>query len=150
MLNGPLRRTSASIVFGGFAICLGDMLAAGAPISPALRLAVRSVRSSAGRKRLESLVPTVREGQTLSVALERVQGFPQTVTRLAAVGEASGALGIMLARAGHIEEQAALRRIEAIGRILGPAMIVLLGGLIGLLMGGLLGSIQQIGSAAIQ
>lgn len=150
LLNGPLRRSASAIVFGGFAICLGDMLAAGTPISPALRLSVRAVRSSAGRKRLEPLIATVREGQALSVALERVSGFPRTITRLAAVGEASGALGVMLARAGHIEEQAALRRIEANGRILGPAMIVLLGGLIGLLMGGLLGSIQQIGGAALQ
>jgi len=150
LLEGPMRRITAAIVFGGFAICLGDMLAAGASMSQALRLAVRSVRSSAGRARLEPVIASVREGQALSLALERVSGFPLTVTRLAAVGEASGALGVMLGRAGRLEEQGALRRIEAIGRILGPAMIILLGGMIGLLMGGLLTSIQQIGDVAIQ
>jgi len=150
LLEGPMRRTTAAIVFGGFAICLGDMLAAGAPMSQALRLAVRSVRSSPGRVRLEPVIASVREGQALSLALERVPNFPLAITRLAAVGETSGALGQMLGRAGRLEEQAALRRIEAIGRILGPAMIILLGGMIGLLMGGLLSSIQQIGDVAVQ
>jgi general secretion pathway protein F len=150
LLAGPLRRTTGAVVFGGFAISLGDMLGAGAPMSQALRLAVRSVRSHVGQTRLEPVIAAVREGEALSAALEKVAGFPMSVVRLAAVGEASGALGPMITRAGRIEEQAALRRIEAAGRVLGPAMIILLGGMIGLLMAGLLTSIQQIGDTALQ
>ena len=66
------------------------------------------------------------------------------------MGEASGALGAMLARAGQMEEDAAIRRIEAAGRILRPALIVVLGALIGLLMAGLLSGISQLGDAALQ
>jgi type II secretory pathway component PulF len=92
----------------------------------------------------------VRQGQSLSVALDRAKSFPTAIVRLAAVGEASGALGPMLARAGKLEEDSALRRIEASGRLLGPALIVLLGGLIGCLMAGLLSGVSQLGGAAIQ
>ena len=150
LLDGPTRRTSAGLVFGGFAIALGNMLAAGAPMSEALRLALRSVQSRTARGRLEPVAVAVRQGQSLSAALEGVKGFPDAIVRLTSVGEASGALGPMVARAGKIEEDAAIRRIEAAGRLLGPALIVLLGGIIGLMMGGLLSGVSQLGQTALQ
>jgi general secretion pathway protein F len=79
-----------------------------------------------------------------------VPDFPRAVTRLAAVGEATGALGTMVGRAGRLEEEAAVRRIEAAARLLGPVMIVLLGGLIGLMMGGLLSGVTDLGSAVME
>ena len=42
------------------------------------------------------------------------------------------------------------RRIEAAGRVLGPALIVGLGGLIGLMMAGLLSGVSQLGQSALQ
>ncbi|HYG26553.1 MAG TPA: type II secretion system F family protein [Caulobacteraceae bacterium] len=149
LLKGPFRRTSGALVFGSFAIALGDMLAGGTPMTQALRLATRAVRSAEARKQLEALTPAVRDGQPLSTAFGRIIGFPQSILRLATVGEASGSLGPMIARAGRLEEAAALRRIEAAGRMLGPTMIIALGGLIGLLMAGLLSSIQQVGEASL-
>jgi type II secretory pathway component PulF len=150
LLDGPVGRTVSSLTFGGFAIALGNMLGAGAPISDALRLAIRSVQSSAARGRLEPVAQAVRQGQSLSAALESVKPFPDSVVRLAAVGEATGALGPMLARAGKIEEDAAIRRIEAAGRLLGPLLIVALGGLIGMMMAGLLTGVSQLGETALQ
>jgi type II secretory pathway component PulF len=150
LLDGPLRRTISGLTFGGFAIALGNMLTAGAPMSDALRLAIRSVRSGVARGRLEPVAHAVRQGETLSSALDRVRPFPGAIVRLTAVGEASGGLGPMLARAGKLEEDAAIRRIEAIGRVLGPALIVGLGGLIGLLMAGLLSGVSQLGQSSLQ
>ncbi|MBS0297132.1 MAG: type II secretion system F family protein [Proteobacteria bacterium] len=149
-LDGPIRRTARGVVFGGFAIALGNVLAAGAPMGEALRLATRSVRSERARKRLEPVAHAVRQGEALSSALGRVAGFPGTVVRLAAIGEQSGALGAMLARAGTMEEAAAIRRIEAASRLLGPALIVSLGAIIGLLMAGLLSGVSGLGDAALQ
>ncbi len=149
-LDGPFRRTSAALVFGAFAIALGNMLAAGAPMSEALRLAIRSVRSPTARRRIEPAAQAVRQGQSLSDVLGRVPGFPLSIVRLAAIGEVSGALGSAMARAGKLEEESAIRRIEAIGRLIGPVLIIVLGGLIGLLMGGLLSGVTQLGDAALQ
>ncbi len=136
-------------MFGGFAVALGNMLAAGAPMADALRLAIRAIRSPVARKRMEPALQNVRQGRSLSDVLEGVKGFPLSVVRLAAIGEASGALGAAIARAGKLEEEAALRRIESAGRLVGPALIVFLGGLIGLLMGGLLTGVSQLGNAAL-
>ena len=140
----------AGVTFGGFAIALGGMLTSDAPMTDALRLAIRGVNSKTARGRLEPVAQAVRQGQSLSVALQQVAGFPGAITRLAAVGEATGALGPMLTRSGKLEEQAAIRRIEAGARMLGPILIVGLGGMIGLLMAGLLSGITELGQAALQ
>lgn len=150
LLWGPARRSAAALVFGGFSIALGGMLAAGTPMSDALRLATRGVRSQAGRRRLEPVAHAVRQGQALSVALQQVPGFPPSIRRLVAVGEASGALGAMLSRGGELEEAAAIRRIELASRLLGPALIVVMGGLIGLMMAGVLSGVTELGQAALK
>jgi type II secretory pathway component PulF len=144
-----MGRTAAGLVYGAFAVALGTMLASGAPMSDALRLSLRSVRSGLARARLEPVARAVRQGQSLPSALEQVARFPAIIVRLAAVGEVSGALGTMLARAGRLEEETAIRRIEAVGRLLGPGLIIFLGGLIGLLMAGLLSGVSQLGETAL-
>ena len=150
LLRGPVRRTARSLAFGSFAIAAGGMLAAGAPMSDTLRLAVRSLRSEGARHRLEPIVAAVRQGQTLSGALESVDGLPPAIARLAAVGEATGSLGPMLLRAGKLEEQAALARIERLGQLLGPMLIVGLGGVVGLLMATLLSGVSDLGQSALE
>lgn len=150
MLDGPARRTAGALIYGGFAIALGTMLAAGAPMGDSLRLSIRSVRTATARARLERVGQAVRQGDSLPTAFERIVGFPSAIVRLAAVGEVSGGLGAMLARAGKLEEDAAIRRIDAIGRLLGPALIIVLGGVIGLMMAGLLSGVSQLGDAALK
>lgn len=149
ILDGPPREVMRPLVFGGFTISLGGMLSAGAPVSESLRLAIRSTASPVARERLEAASTAVRQGQPLSVALEQVRGFPAGIARLVAVGEATGALGQMLTRGGELEEASATKRLEAIGQLLGPALIIALGGLVGLMMASLLSGIGQIGEAAL-
>jgi type II secretory pathway component PulF len=148
-MDGLARKTVCGLVFGGFSISLGTMLAAGAPVTDALRLANRSVMTKAAQRRLAPLVQLVRQGQSVSTALEAVRGFPPSIIRLAAVGEATNTLGQMLSRGGKLEEESAMRRIETLGRIAGPALIVLLGVLLGVLMGGLLSGLSQMGQSAL-
>jgi type II secretory pathway component PulF len=126
------------------------MLTAGAPMSETLRLAVRSLRSPLARRNLEPVLHAVRQGQALSDSLRTVPGFPISIAQLAAVGEATGALGPMLVRSGKLEEEAGLSRIETLGQLLGPILIVGLGGLVGVLMASLLSGVSQLGQSALQ
>jgi type II secretory pathway component PulF len=149
VLDGPCRRTVRGLVYGGFSISLGAMLGAGAPAVDAIRLATRAVSDKAARRRLEPILQAVRQGRPLSAALQDVRGFPPTIIRLATVGESTNAIGAMLIRGGELEETGAMRRIEAFGRLAGPALIVFLGLLLGVLMGGLLSGVSQMGAAAL-
>jgi len=148
MLAGPLAPISQGLVFGGFAKTLGDCLASGATLTEALRLCQRGVVNGEARKRLDGVVTQIRQGQRLSEALRQVSGFPDPISRLCEVGEASSTLGPMLAKAGAREEAQALARIDKLSKLLGPALIVFLGGLIGGLMGGVLTALTDIGGMA--
>ena len=142
LLDGPLRQTTRALVFGGFATNLGGVLASGAAIGEALRLSARTVSVNLARERLSDVPGLVREGERLSLALARTPGMPDGVVALAEIGEETGQLGPLLEQAGQLEEARALKRIEQIGRLLGPALIVVLGGMVGLLMAGLLSGIS--------
>jgi len=148
-LDGPFRRTACAIVYGGFAVSLGTMLAAGASATDALRLSSQAVASGVARTRLEPVLQLVREGRALSASLETVRGFPVSIVRLALVGEATNALGQMLARGGRLEQETAMQRIQKVGRMSGPLLIIALGLLLGSLMGGLLSGVSQMGQAAL-
>jgi len=150
IFEGPAKRTVCAVVYGAFSISLGTMLAAGAPIGDALRLSTRAVRSAAARRRLDPIGQAIRQGRFLSDVLAEVKGFPPAIVRLAVVGEATNTLGEMLVRGGRMEEQAAIRRIEAVGRIAGPALIVVLGAMLGLLMAGLLSGVSAVGQSVLR
>jgi type II secretory pathway component PulF len=150
LLQGPWRRTANGLVYGGYVLALGAMLSGGASMTEALRLSSRIIRSPSAREAVERLTIKVRQGTSLAAALGEIRGLPGSIARLATVGEVSGALGPMLARAGKLEEEQALRKIEAAGRMLGPALIVALGAMIGLLMASLLTGVSQLGESALR
>jgi type II secretory pathway component PulF len=150
LLDGPARKIRAALVYGTFSVTLGNMLAAGAPLADALKLAIRTAPSPIARARMDSLIPRVRQGESLSAALEQVAHFPISIARLCAIGESSGSMGPMLVQAGRLEEESAMKQIELAGRLIGPAVIVILGAMVGLLMATLLSGVTQIGDGALQ
>lgn len=105
------------------------------------------VRDRADARR--GLVLGRRQGEPLSSALGAVGSIPNSIVRLASLGEASGSLGQMLVRAGRLEEEGAMKRIHFLGQVAGPALIVFLGALLGLLMAGLLSGISQMGQSTL-
>lgn len=148
LIDGPLGFITGALIYGGYARTLGDILTRGAGLTDGLRLCQRSVGNEVARERLESVSVTVRQGRLLSEALRGVKGFPKAIVKLAEVGEASGALGPMLARAGEREEADGLLTITRLSKLLGPMLIVVLGAMIGLIMGGVLTALTDIGSIA--
>jgi general secretion pathway protein F len=148
-LHGPLSRTACRLVYGSIAITLGSLLAAGVGMADAIRLAGRTTGSLIASDRIETVARAVRDGRSISAALAGTPGFPGAIARLARIGEEAGALGPMLERGGRLERDRAYQAIERVTGWLGPSLIILLGGLIGLLMAGLLGGISQLGEAAL-
>lgn len=148
LIDGPLGTIAGALVYGGYARSLGDMLSRGAGLAEGLRLCQRSVGNEIARERLETVAISVRQGRLVSEGLRSVKGLPRPIIKLAEVGETSGALGQMLARAGEREEADALQKITRLSRLLGPLLIMMLGAMIGLIMGGVLTALTDIGSIA--
>ncbi|MDV6331318.1 type II secretion system F family protein [Asticcacaulis sp. 201] len=148
LLDGPVNGIVRGLIFGGYAKTLGDTLSRGASLTDGLRLCQKSISNSVARDRLETVLMSIRQGRSLSESLLGVKGFPRAAIKLAEVGEASSALGVMLARAGEREETTALAKISKLSKLLGPILIMILGAMIGLIMGGVLTALTDIGSIA--
>lgn len=146
ILDGPLASISRPIAFGGVGAMAGALLSARVNASEALNLALNATSLSLARTRLSSCVARVREGASVSEALGGCRGMPRRLQRLAAIGEETGRLGPMLQRAGRMERDQALRRLKATSQWLGPALIVVLGAVIGLVFASLLTGITQLGA----
>ena len=145
MLDGPVSGVVSSLTYGRFAQVMGQLLAAGVGVGEAMQVGRGAVTLPLARARLEAAAAAVRSGASLSQALSGVRGFPDTIARMAMIGEQTGALGDLLARAGALEAEAAARRMDRFAKALGPALIILLGAVVGLLMGGLLGGLAGVG-----
>jgi type II secretory pathway component PulF len=146
LLDGPLKGIVRGLVFGGVASVFGGLVASRVPAPEALQLSLRSANMGLARRRLVQSAILIRDGVAVSQALRRCKGMPVSVIRLASIGEEVGRLGPLVQRAGRLEQARNLRALKAISQWLGPAMIVLLGGVIGLVMAGLLTSITTMGS----
>ena len=149
-LDGPFGGVVSALIYGGYAKTLGHMLSRGTVLTDALRLCQKSLGNDVARVRLDSVLLAIRRGQSLSEALKSIKGFPRAIIRLCEVGEASSALGPMLARAGEREEDEALKAIDRSSKILGPALIVGLGLMIAAIMGGVLTALTDIGNVTSQ
>lgn len=150
LLDGPFARLTAGLVFGRFASVLGHLLATGVPTPEAFRLASSGVAIGIARQRIDEVTTKLFEGIRVAAALEACRGMPSTIARMARVGEETGSLGVMIAKAGDLEQDGAIVTLKRTASVLGPAMIILLGGLVGLMMGGLLSGMASLGETVLR
>lgn len=109
---------------------LGLLLQAGVPVVPALQ-ACGGLAGPLSRQPLEEAARRVGAGARLSDSLES-QGLGTSVSlRMLRVGEHSGELGPMLERAAMFYDEELARFTEWIGKVLNPALMLVMGVLVG-------------------
>jgi general secretion pathway protein F len=99
---------------GRFARTLSILAASGVPILESLRIAAQVVRNVPMRKAVETSTNRVREGSSISKALEKSALFPPMTVHLIASGESSGKLEEMLERAAQYQERETTSTITTI------------------------------------
>jgi general secretion pathway protein F len=109
---------------------LAGMLEAGMPLLHALDAAREATGDRAVVDRLKRVREQVAGGSPLTVACEREHALTPLAHQLLAVGEGSGQLASMTARAGDLAAQEAERQIKTLVSMLEPALIVAFGGLV--------------------
>ena len=118
---------------------LGTLLKAGVPMIDALTTTANVVPNRFMAHELRAAVDDVREGQSLGQALSTKRSLSDLVQRFVVLGEASGRLDQMLLRLADLLEQATRDRTDRLITMLGPALTIG----IGLLVGGLILSVMQ-------
>ncbi len=127
-----------------FCRTLGDMLAAGVPVSQTYAVVIENVRNRVYRRALENVGPAMAAGQGMYRPLQESGVFAPAVVQLLRVGEETGHLDTNLAEAADMYEEELDYRIKRLTAFLEPAMIVFVGLIVGFVAVTLITSIYSL------
>lgn len=130
-LMGPVFKSSA---LGRFARTLGTLVKSGVSLLPALKI----VENTIGNLALSALIAQVSEetrgGDSLATPLRKLGIFPSTVIQMINVGEETGKLDEMLLKVADIEERHMRAKTKTLISLLAPALILIVGALVGFMV----------------
>ena len=127
---------------------LSTMVASRLPLLEGLRLTTGTVHNRVLRQASADIAESVRTGGSLSGALRRAGIFPPLLVYLAASGEASGKLDVMLERAADYLEREFDSFTTTALSLLEPAIIIVMGVIVALIVLSILLPILQLDTLA--
>ena len=127
-LFGDLIRKTAT---AQFCRTFSSLTRAGVPILMALDIVRDTVGNRVLAEAIESAKVEVQEGGTLSLALARRKVFPAMAMSMLLIGEESGEVDAMLSKVADFYEDEIAATVKAMTAMLEPAMIVVVGGIVG-------------------
>jgi type II secretory pathway component PulF len=123
---------------------LGALLGSGTPALAALGIAREAAGDAAVAARMAAARSRVAEGQGLTAALEATGALTSSALQLAAIGEGSGRLPILLAKAAELDDDEAERRLKTLVALLEPGLILLFAGLVAFVAAALLQAVYAL------
>ncbi len=128
---------------------MAALVSSGTPVLEGLTAARNTVRNTVMRDAIGDAATMVREGASLSAALRRTKAFPPLVVYMAAMGEKSGRLDDMLSKSADYLEAEFEALTGAALSLLEPAIIIVMGVVVGTIVMAILLPILQFNSAAL-
>jgi general secretion pathway protein F len=113
-----------------FARTFSILTASAVPVLEALRISAEVVTNTTMRRAVQDAAVRVREGAPIARSLGASKLFPPMLVHLIASGETSGELEAMLERAADNQERELDGVVNTAVGILGPVMILLMGGFV--------------------
>jgi type IV pilus assembly protein PilC len=110
---------------------LSTMFGAGVPLVEALDSVGGASGNAVYVKATEQIQKEVSTGTALTQAMQNSGVFPQMVLQMASIGEESGSLDHMLAKAAEFYEEEVDEMVKGLSSLMEPFIIVVLGVLIG-------------------
>jgi general secretion pathway protein F len=144
---GPLK---AQMDASRFARTLGTMLKAGVPLLQSLASARAIVTNDHLGTQIETATDAVRNGESLSRALAKVEGLPALVAQIVAVGEEASKLDAMLLRTAVMFERQTYRSIERAMSLLTPMLTIGIATLVGGLIFSVMNAVLEINDLAMK
>jgi len=113
-----------------FARTLSTLTSSAVPVLEALRISGEVVTNLPMREAVQEAAARVREGASIARSLGASRMFPPMMIHLIASGETSGDLETMLDRAATNQEREMDSILSTVVGLLGPLMILVMGGLV--------------------
>ncbi len=131
VLTLPLiGRVARGVNAARFSRTLSTLTASAVPVLDAMRIAGEVVANVPMREAVAAAAVRVREGAPIARSLGHSKLFPPMLVHLIASGETSGELGTMLERAALNQEREMNDLITTAVGVLGPVMILFMGGFV--------------------
>jgi type IV pilus assembly protein PilC len=109
---------------------LAMLVESGVPLMSGLRICAGVVRNPSVRVKLEEASDSVLGGSTLAESIDRAP-FPPLLASVVSVGEQTGALPRVLGEVSQHYDDTLKRRIERLSLVAEPAILLIVGGMVG-------------------
>lgn len=150
-LHAPvLGRIYTMISICRFCRIFGTMLANGVPILQALQISKDSMGNPILEASIESAAENVRHGEPLAGPLSKSGVFPPAIVDMIAVAEESNTLEKVLVEIADTQEARTARQVDLMVRMLEPAMLVLMAGMVGFIAIALLLPIMRMATSGLK
>lgn len=140
-LIGPIY---SRIEIGRFARTLGTLLSNGVPILSSLNIVRGVVQNTVFRAHLDGTLQKVKEGGELSASLAEADYIPTLAVHMTRVGEQTGRLDSMLNKVAEVFDKDLKTAIKSFTSVFEPAIILVLGVVIGVMVVSILSAIFSI------
>jgi len=127
-LFGDLIR---KVAVARFTRTLGTMISSGVAILDALDVCGRAAGNYVIETGIQKVRQGISEGKTIGEPLKEVKVFPEMVTQMIAVGEATGAMDQMLSKIADFYDDEVDQAVGALTSLIEPILMVFLGGVVG-------------------
>lgn len=117
-----------------FSRTLGTLITSGVPILQALRITKETISNEVIQNAVDKVHDSIKEGDTIAAPLDETKVFPPMVVNMIDVGEETGALDQMLMKVADIYDAEVEAAVEAMLQLMEPAIIIILGGIIGFIV----------------
>jgi type IV pilus assembly protein PilC len=117
-----------------FTRTLGTLVAAGVPIIDALQIVGKTSGNLVVERALDYTRTKIMEGRNMTAPLLETKIFPVMVVQMIAVGEATGAMDVMLGKIADFYDAEVDEAIDGMTAMMEPIIMVVLGGIIGTVM----------------
>lgn len=130
---------------GRFARTLGTLVKSGVSLLPSLKIVEATVGNLFLARSIAQVAEEARGGDSLAGPLRKLGVFPGTVIQMISVGEESGKLDEMLLKVAEIQEREMRAKTKTLVSLLAPALILVVGALVGFIVIALLLPILKMG-----
>jgi general secretion pathway protein F len=132
------------VALARFSRTLSTLLTSGIVLLQALDIVKNVVSNTVLSQAIEEARNSIREGQSIAPPLKKSGLFPSMLIHMIAVGERSGELEKMLAKAADAYDNEVDASIVALTSIMEPVMILFMGGVVGFIVVAILLPIFQL------
>jgi len=133
-----------------FSRTLATLLDSGVMIVPSLELVEKAVGNTVIAAAIQQARSSITKGSGIAKPLEETKVFPPMVVQMTAVGEETGALSTLLNQVADFYEKEAGYAVESLTTLIEPAIIMILGLVVGTIVAAIALPMFDMGALAVK